>query len=87
MSAYSFEALDADGAARKGVLEADSARAARAQLRAQGLVPLAVQSVLAEAAHGAPAGALVRRRRGVAAWPSSLIDSITRTSAMPSAMQ
>ena len=42
MPAYRFEALQADGQTRKGTLEADSARSARSQLRAQGLVPLDV---------------------------------------------
>ncbi len=45
MPAYSFEALDANGLARKGVMEADTARAARGLLRAQALVPLAVEPV------------------------------------------
>ena len=38
MPAYSFEALDAQGRSRKGVLEAETARAARTTLRGQGLV-------------------------------------------------
>ena len=42
MPAYSFEALDAQGATRKGVLEAETARAARSALRSQALVPLQV---------------------------------------------
>ena len=42
MPAYRFEALQADGQPRKGTLEADSARSARSQLRAQGLVPMDV---------------------------------------------
>lgn len=42
MPAYRFEALQADGQSRKGTLEADSARSARSQLRAQGLVPVEV---------------------------------------------
>jgi general secretion pathway protein F len=42
MPAYRFEALQANGHPRKGTLEADSARTARSQLRAQGLVPLEV---------------------------------------------
>jgi len=42
MPAYSFEALDAEGATRKGVMEADTAKAARGLLRAQALVPLQV---------------------------------------------
>jgi general secretion pathway protein F len=45
MPAYAFEAMDADGATRKGVLEADTARSARSMLRAQSLVPLAVEPV------------------------------------------
>ena len=42
MPAYSYEALQADGALRKGVIEADSAKAARTQLRGQSLLPLSV---------------------------------------------
>ncbi|HEY2254022.1 MAG TPA: type II secretion system F family protein, partial [Variovorax sp.] len=45
MPAYSFEAIDAQGQPRKGVLEADTARAARGMLRAQALIPLAVTAV------------------------------------------
>ncbi|RYG12992.1 MAG: type II secretion system protein GspF [Burkholderiales bacterium] len=51
MPAYSFEALDAQGATRKGVLEADTAKTARSLLRAQALVPLEVTSIGAGAAH------------------------------------
>jgi general secretion pathway protein F len=58
MPAYSFEALTADGATRKGIIEADTARAARGMLRAQALVPLAVQPVGSGTnAKGAPAAA------------------------------
>lgn len=42
MPAFAFEALDAQGQTRSGVLEADNAKAARSQLRAQALVPLSV---------------------------------------------
>ena len=52
MPAYSFEALDEQGATRRGVVEADTARAVRSQLRAQALVPLQVQPVAA--GQGAP---------------------------------
>lgn len=45
MPAYSFEALTADGATRKGIVEADTARTARGLLRAQSLVPLTVEPV------------------------------------------
>ncbi len=49
MPAYTFEALQADGKTRKGVIEADTAKAARAVLRGQALVPLAVDPVTAGA--------------------------------------
>lgn len=52
MPAYSFDAIDAQGQSRKGTIEADSARAARSQLRAQALVPLAVEPLAASAATG-----------------------------------
>jgi general secretion pathway protein F len=43
--AYKFEALDGAGRSRTGLLDADNAKAARAQLRAQALVPLDVVPV------------------------------------------
>ena len=43
MPAYSFTALDDQGQSRKGTLEADSAKSARAQLRTQSFIPLNVQ--------------------------------------------
>jgi general secretion pathway protein F len=57
MPVYSFEALSADGQSRKGVIEADSARAARAQLRAQALVPLKVEAAGASGADSTAQGA------------------------------
>ncbi len=48
MPVYSFEAISAAGDTRKGVIEADSAKAARGLLRAQALVPLKVESVSAQ---------------------------------------
>ena len=53
MPAYKFEALDAEGKSKTGLLEADNARAARAQLRAQQLVPLEVVAVTSEEAQDA----------------------------------
>ena len=52
MPVYSFEALTAEGQTRKGVVEADSARAARGMLRAKSMVPLNVQALDAHAAAG-----------------------------------
>ena len=60
MPAYKYEALDANGKARSGLLEADNAKAARAQLRAQALVPLEVVPV-AQAANDGQAGRFGRR--------------------------
>ncbi len=45
MPVYSFEALNAEGHTRKGVIEAESVKAARGLLRAQAMVPLQVQAV------------------------------------------
>ena len=45
MPAYRFEALDAAGRSTTGLVDADNAKAARAQLRAQSLVPLDVTQV------------------------------------------
>ncbi|WP_343730575.1 type II secretion system inner membrane protein GspF [Duganella sp.] len=48
MPAFRYEAADAGGATKKGVLNSDSARSARAELRAQGLVPLKVDLIAAQ---------------------------------------
>ncbi|MEN9779315.1 MAG: type secretion system protein [Pseudomonadota bacterium] len=79
MPAYSFEALDAQGALRRGVLEADTARAARGQLRAQTLVPLRVEPVAAgtdPAAEAQPARTAWQRRvfngTALAVWTRQL---------------
>ncbi len=52
MPAYKFEALDAAGKSQAGLLEADNAKAARSQLRARQLVPLAVTAVTVANADG-----------------------------------
>ena len=52
MPAYRFEALDGKGKASAGLLEADNAKAARAQLRQRDLVPLAVTPVTAATTDG-----------------------------------
>jgi len=49
MPAFKYEALTDAGRNASGLVEADNPRAARAQLRAQGLVPLAVQPVAQQA--------------------------------------
>ncbi len=61
MPAYAYQALDAAGRTKKGVLQADTARAARAGLRERGLNPLQVTAV----AEGG--GGFARRRGGLSA--------------------
>ena len=50
MPAYKYEALDAAGRTQTGLLEAETPRAARAQLRERALTPLSVNPVAASAA-------------------------------------
>jgi general secretion pathway protein F len=85
MPAYSFEALDAQGATRRGVMEADTAKAVRGLLRAQALVPLQVQPVGSggaanEQSFGA-GGGLFRRSvfsaTGLAIWTRQLAGLVT----------
>ena len=59
MSSFRFEASDAMGRIEKGLVEADSATAARAALRARGLIPLSVDDLTASAK---PKAARMRRR-------------------------
>ena len=53
MPAYTFEAIDAQGNTKKGVLEGDTARAVRSLLRNQSLIPIAVEPINGSAADGA----------------------------------
>lgn len=59
MPAFRYEAVDTLGATRKGVLNADSARAARSDLRTQGLVPIVVDAIASQIDESGQA-----RRRG-----------------------
>lgn len=45
MPAFRYEAIQADGKSKTGVMNADSARAARADLRGQGLTPILVDQI------------------------------------------
>ncbi|HEX2543301.1 MAG TPA: type II secretion system inner membrane protein GspF [Ramlibacter sp.] len=62
MPAYAFEALDAEGATQKGVVEADTAKAARGLLRGRALVPLEVRPVSSGEGSGGPATRALFRR-------------------------
>nr|WP_295772042.1 type II secretion system inner membrane protein GspF [Rhodoferax sp.] len=72
MPAYSFEALDANGSARKGVIEADTAKAARGLLRTQLLVPMSVEPV-GPGAQGA--GGENSSRQGTTLWTSRVFNA------------
>lgn len=56
MPSFRFEAADNAGAIDRGVIEADSARAARAHLRTRGLTPIAVEAVAAQEVQGGRRG-------------------------------
>ena len=74
MPAYTYEALDDQGKASTGVLEAENAKSARSQLRAQGLVPLAV-AALAASVQTAGQSRWTRRvfgTTGLAVWTRQL---------------
>lgn len=75
MTGFRYEALDAQGQTQKGALDADSPKAARAALRAQGLTPLAVQEARPAKTSAAPAWQLLRPR---SALPASELAVWTR---------
>lgn len=85
MPAYSFEAVDAQGSLRKGVIDAETARAARGALRAQTLVPLQVTQVGAgadddaDAADRAPSwfAGRVFGAAGLAVWTRQLAGLVS----------
>lgn len=60
MTAFNYAALDSRGAERHGIIEADSSRQARQQLRDQGLAPLRVLPAVQAAEGGSP-----RQRRAL----------------------
>ena len=82
MPAYSFEALDTQGGTRRGVMEADTAKAARSLLRAQALVPLQVHPVVSAANERSFswAGGFTRpvfNATGLAIWTRQLAGLVT----------
>lgn len=82
MPVYSFEAIGAAGDTRRGVIEADSAKAARGLLRAQALVPIKVETVSAQTGGSARAGKTGRRGRvfsatALAIWTRQLAGLVS----------
>ncbi|WP_163932258.1 type II secretion system inner membrane protein GspF [Paraferrimonas sp. SM1919] len=49
MAAFEYKALDAKGKQKKGIIEADTSRQARSQLKEQGLMPLSLSETSARA--------------------------------------
>ncbi|MBC3879772.1 type II secretion system inner membrane protein GspF [Undibacterium sp. LX40W] len=56
MPAFRYEAVDSNGSTKKGVITADSARAARSDLRDQKLVPVLVEQIATQNADGSNKG-------------------------------
>ncbi|MBP9147834.1 MAG: type II secretion system inner membrane protein GspF [Rhodoferax sp.] len=75
MPVYAFEALSATGDTRRGVIDADSAKSARGQLRQQGLVPLKVEPASASGRLGA---GVPGRRTGRAVFGATALAIWTR---------
>lgn len=74
MGAFEFAALDKSGKEKKGVLEGDSPRAIRQQLRDQGLIPLSVDEVAQrESKAGGSKGFNFTIRRGISATDLALL--------------
>ncbi len=77
MAGYRFEALNADGKLRRGVIEVDSPRHARTLLREQDLWTLKIDA-LAPAAPGATASARLRGRWGARGLRTSQLSLLMR---------
>ena len=87
MPVYSFEALTYEGATRKGVIDADSAKAARGMLRGQALVPIKLEMLGADAVQvpgkegGQPGRRTLRRRvfnaTGLGIWTRQLAGLVS----------
>lgn len=71
MPAFEYVSVDGDGRKQKGVLEADSARQVRQQLRDKGWLPVSVAPAAGE--QKAAAGGAAMFRRGISAWELALI--------------
>jgi len=65
MAGFEYQALDLQGRTRKGVIESDSERSARAALRDQGFTPMKVTAIAAPTSGGTDSGRplrLIRRK-------------------------
>ena len=71
MAAFEYKALDAKGRQKKGVLEGDTARQIRQQLREQGMIPVEVVQTHEREKKKAKGG--FQLRRGISTTELSLI--------------
>ena len=81
MPAYSYVAVDAEGRTRRGVVEAEAPRQARANLRGEGLIPMELSAVEPEAA-AASQGGRWRWGRGHQRLGGAALALITRRFAL-----
>ncbi len=72
MPAFKYDALDASGKSRQGLLEADTLKAARSQLRSQGLVPMDVKPVATPVGKPSRFARRVFKAAGLAVWTRQL---------------
>jgi general secretion pathway protein F len=85
MPAYTYEALDAQGNNRKGVMEGESARAVRGLLRAQSLVPMSVEPVIGDSSSSTSSGGLngtlfasrIFNATGLSIWTRQIAGLVT----------
>lgn len=73
MGAFSYQALDAAGKVVKGVIEGDSEKQVRTQLRSKSLKPLKVQATAPGKSDTSQSGSLFRWKRGISARDRTLI--------------
>ncbi|MCD6059839.1 MAG: gspF, partial [Moraxellaceae bacterium] len=72
MPAFEYVSVDTTGRKQKGVLEADSARQVRQQLREKGWLPVSVEPAAGEH-KSAAGGGMGLFRRGMSAWELALL--------------
>jgi general secretion pathway protein F len=85
MPAYTFEALDAQGNTRKGVIEGESSRVVRGLLRTQSLIPLSVEPVMGDASNGSSSSGLnktlfasrIFNATGLSIWTRQIAGLVT----------
>ncbi|MFO1395409.1 MAG: type II secretion system protein GspF, partial [Steroidobacteraceae bacterium] len=73
MGAFEYVAVDAAGRERKGVLEGDTPRHVRQQLRDQGLLPVSVDEVIEQQATGKRREFSFQLQRGLSAADLALV--------------